>query len=295
MNNNELYASADFPDAELNRPLDYSMGEGVSYSLALTNAVSKHYSEISEKNYESVELIWKKKLREFLITKNDKLLEFLTVKIKSHPVLGKAETFFQLFGKRSVNFNQNTIHEIAFDLSGSMSCKENINALCLSEGFEDIDIYIKQTQYLLDLYKDVADSILKKEFDLTIKLEHFDSIQGSLKGLTQLKSNESYEVMMQGIKSYLDKVFEDNSFESDYNQIIELYRKFISLRDVLQVVRKRESVENEPLCSICFNDKISYAFVPCGHTFCIGCVKKQSVICSICRGSVRERLKIYFN
>ena len=47
---NETYASADFPDAELARPLDFTYGEGVSYSLALTNAVSKHISEMKEKN-----------------------------------------------------------------------------------------------------------------------------------------------------------------------------------------------------------------------------------------------------
>lgn len=299
MNGNELnnsYASADFPDAELNRPLDFSMGEGVSYSLALTNAVSKHYSELRENRVdEPLEIVWKKKFREFLITKNEKLLEFLTVKIKNHPVLGKLEHFFQLFGCRLINFNQNSIHEIVFDISGTNSGKDLINNLSISNGFQDIDTYIKQTQVLFDLYKDTGEKILNKELELTCKLENFDSIHSNLKGLSNLKTNKSYNTMMEGVQTYLEKVFEENNFEENYKDIIDLYRKFISLRDILQVVRKRESVESEPLCTICFNEKISYAFSPCGHTFCTSCVKKQLYACSICRGSIRERVKIYFS
>lgn len=296
MNNTDgLYADADFPDAELDRPLDFSMGEGVSYSLALTNAVTKHYSDMKEHNSkEPSEFVWKKKLHEFVITKNEKLLEFLTTKIKNHPVLGKAENFFQLFGRNNINFNNNTIHEIRFDISGSETSYDTINRLCIDNGFETLDCYIKQTQFLLEQYKEVGESIISKELELSLKLEHFDSIQENLKGLSNLKSNELYESMMESVKAYLEKVFDSNNFEEDYMEIVKLYKKFISLRDILQVVRKRESVESEPLCSICFNDKISYTFVPCGHTFCINCVKKHSLTCSVCRGMIQQRLKIYF-
>ena len=95
------------------------------------------------------------------------------------------------------------------------------------------------------------------------------------------------------VKTFLDrmKIFERET----YNEIMDEYRKFIALREVLQVVRKRELKEVEPLCTICFNDTISYAFVPCGHTFCQTCVKKQSLSCSICRSSVRERLKLFLS
>jgi len=36
------------------------------------------------------------------------------------------------------------------------------------------------------------------------------------------------------------------------------------------------------------------AIVPCGHTFCGGCAKKQNTNCYICRGQIRERIKLYF-
>lgn len=290
-----MYASADFPDAELERELDFSYGEGVSYSLALTNAVTKHISELREKSADSIDTMWKKRLREFLVSKNEKLLEFLTSKIKNHPVLGKAENFFQLFGKNQISCMDNSIHEIAFDLSGTESNKDIINALCLSNEFQDVDEYVEQTQYLLNLYKEVVDKIVCKELELSIKLEQFDSIHTNLKGLSKLSVNDSYNAMMEGVQNYLEKLFEENKFEETYNEIIDSYRKFLVLRDLLQVIRKRESIESEPLCTICFTDKVSYAFAPCGHTFCVGCVKKQSHSCSICRSSIRERVKIYFS
>ena len=295
MNSNEMYASADFPDAELGRPLDFSFGEGISYSLALTNAVSKHISEVRDKTSDSVDIIWKKRFREFLVSKNEKLLEFLTVKLKNHPVLGKTEQFFQLFGANHRYFNSNTIQEIAFDLSGTESNKDIVNALCLSSEFQTINKYVEQTQYLLNLYKESVDKILKKELELSIKLEQFDSVYTNLKGLSKLTVNDSYTPMMEGVQNYLEKLFEENQFEEIYNDIIESYRRFIVLRDVIQVIRKRESVESEPLCTICFTDKVSYTFSPCGHTFCIGCVKKQLHSCSICRSSIKERVKIYFS
>lgn len=290
------YSAADFPDAESERPCDI-LGENISYTTALNNAVTKHYFELKEKNGEivSLELIWKKRFRDFLNTKNNRILEFLTSKMKAHPVLGKSEQFFQIFGKKNVEFYKNSIQEIAFDLSGSVKGKEEIDALLLSKDLPSIDKYIQQTQMLLDEYKDVTDIILKKELEFNLKLEVLESVNSSIKGLTKLKENESYNTMMEGIQSYMETIFEENHLEENYNEIMDAYRKFIALREVLQVVRKRELKEVEPLCTICFNDTISYAFVPCGHTFCQTCVKKQSLSCSICRSSIRERLKLFLS
>ena len=288
------YSAADFPDAENERPYDI---DNTSYTNAVTNAVTKHFLELKEKNGEviSLELIWKKRFRDFLNSKNSKILEFLTSKMKLHPVLGKSEYFFQVFGKKNVDHYHKSISEIAFDLSGSATGKEEINALCLSKELPSIDKYIEQTQMLLDEYKIVSDLILKKELELNLKLEMLETVNTSVRGLTKLKNNESYKSMMSGIETYMETVFNDCSIEENYNDLIDAYRKFIILREVLQVVRKREQKEGEPLCTICFNDSISYAFVPCGHTFCQACVKKQSLACSICRSSIKERLKLYLS
>ena len=55
-----------------------------------------------------------------------------------------------------------------------------------------------------------------------------------------------------------------------------------------------ELTEKEPLCSICFNEQIQYAIIPCGHTFCTTCIKRHVVNCSVCRGQIRDRVRVYF-
>ena len=50
----------------------------------------------------------------------------------------------------------------------------------------------------------------------------------------------------------------------------------------------------EPLCPICISDSITTAISPCGHTFCSGCAKRMVNECGVCRGRIRDRLKLYF-
>ena len=112
--------------------------------------------------------------------------------------------------------------------------------------------------------------------------------------LTNLSRNEHYDSLMQSMEKYIETTFNENNIEEDYNAVIEEYRKFIELRDVIKTIRTVDVSEKEPLCSICFDDTIQFAFVPCGHTFCNNCTKKQVLSCSICRGMVREIVKLYF-
>jgi len=72
------------------------------------------------------------------------------------------------------------------------------------------------------------------------------------------------------------------------------YSKFIYLKDILKTIRTIDLAEKEPLCSVCLCESVGYAFVPCGHTFCMTCIKRQSISCGICRTNIRDRVKLYF-
>lgn len=47
-------------------------------------------------------------------------------------------------------------------------------------------------------------------------------------------------------------------------------------------------------CSICTDKNISIALIPCGHTYCVDCIR-NSPTCFICRKQIYSFLKIYFN
>jgi hypothetical protein len=281
------FASADFPDATETSLADYPID---SYSTTLNNCVIQHLTEIKEKIPVTQNTNWKKRMREFILTKNNKLLEFLTTRLEKHPVLGPVEVFFSKFSKPT-HFNR-TIKEVSLDISANVL--ETIDNSCVENGYLPLNKYEEQTIFLMDQYKTITEKILDKEKLLKIKLLNLDSIQTKVNSLITLKRNEHYDALMENMEKYMELTFNDNSIEEDYNSIIEEYRKFLSLRNIIKTIRTIESTEKEPLCSICFDDTIQYAFSPCGHTYCSTCTKKQSLNCSICRGQIREIVKLYF-
>lgn len=291
------FASVDFPDASEESMLGYSLEN--NYSIAINNALLKHVNEIKDKHQDitmSLEVIWKKRFREFLKVKNAKLIEFLSCKLKTHPLLNHSENFFQKFGQLNVNFNQQSMRDIVLDTIDASDISDNydLNAVSMSYGYNSIPKYIEQTKFLMDRYKLVGEKILDKQSLLKVKLDSLDSIHKRLLGILGLTTNEHSNALMENIEKYVGKAYEDNTIDNDYNDIIECYREFMYLRDILRVIRPIDIIEKEPLCSICFEETITTAFVPCGHTFCGTCIKKQTLNCSICRGQIRDRVKLFF-
>ncbi|ESO92129.1 hypothetical protein LOTGIDRAFT_121359, partial [Lottia gigantea] len=53
------------------------------------------------------------------------------------------------------------------------------------------------------------------------------------------------------------------------------------------------SINNALECSICFDSVKSPKILPCGHTFCLGCIeryignKTETVTCPICKQDVK--------
>ena len=293
LTNSASFASADFPDANETSLYDHSMLFETNYSTAVNNAVFKQFSEIKEKQTESLTAQWKKKFKEFLMVKNKKLLEFLSVKLKSHPVLGPTENFIQTFGKKNLNINQQSIRDILFDVSCN-NIVEEYDGICISKELLPIDKYMEQTKYFMEEYKLSGEKILDKEDLIKRKLDTIQLIQTKLNGLLVASENEHYNELMEVSQKYLTKIYDENLIETDYNEIMEEYKKFLYLRNIIKTIRVTEISEKEPLCSICFNDSVHHAFVPCGHTFCNTCVKRQTSMCAICRANIRDRVKLYF-
>ena len=282
------YSSADFLDSNEPSPFNISLLNDISYSSAINNAMNKQLGEIREKN--TLNVHWNKKFREMLVAKNNKLLEFLSCKLKKHPVLSSVEHFFQFFGA-PLHFHK-SIKEIILDISGNSL--DILNEKMSEKGFESIEKFIEQTNYILDEYKLTIDKILDKEKLLKMKLDNLDSVNLRLKGLSFIRENEHYEELMSVTEKYMAKIFDENLIEDEYNDIIALYKKYVYIRDVLRVIRRVDTVEKEPLCSICFENSVNHVFIPCGHTFCMVCSKRQSLNCSVCRTGVRDVVKIYF-
>lgn len=84
------------------------------------------------------------------------------------------------------------------------------------------------------------------------------------------------------------------------NRMIEnLNHKCIILENQIAVLDNRyiNKKEGNMQCSICMENQINTAFIPCGHTFCDRCItnniRMRGNSCFVCRRKVVNSLKIY--
>lgn len=292
------YASADFTDAETHDSsmfLDERVHHQVeiNYSTLLNNTLERHTFEIREKIQTSpmTSNQWRRRFREFLSVRVKDLLDFAGKPLAKHPTLGPIDILLRKFGKPNFVVNNHTLREVALDASG-------INIVSLvEEGLKQFSHTLKgfqeQTRYLFDMYRESADEIVRQDTILQSRLVMFDKIQSRIMALSELQVNEQYEPMAVAAEAYLKRIFDENNLEPAYKALIEAYRKFFVLRDIVHMRRLPDAIESQPLCNICFEESIQYVVTPCGHTYCGTCVRKQFTTCYVCRGPVKDRVRLF--
>ena len=297
-----LYSPADFQDAEDIRPLAAvfdigSNGSSTPYTTATNGLIMKHVDEIKQKVTNSLALpsTWKKRLRDFLSKKNTELLDYLKLSIKSHPTLGRGEAILQKFGNVNIHANHPSIRDLVLDLSGVDRVAQIETILVSMKSDNGTKNFTECVQFIYDEYRKSGDEALKQESLLKKKLETLDRIQGKVCSLLEIDSRPSYQPLMEASEAYLKNVFDDNQIAETYQALIEGYRRFITMRDIVLMMRAVESNENEPLCTICLDEIVSSCFSPCGHTFCTNCIRKQSGTCFICRTPIKEKIRLFFS
>jgi hypothetical protein len=295
---NALFSPADFGDADDSRPTAAIFdiagnGSSTPYTNGISGLLLKHIQEMKEKTITTIPGSWKKRIRDFLAEKNTQLLDFLNLSISSHPSLSKGDYVLRKFGSLTMSASS-SVKDLVLDASGVDVVSEiDARLLSIREG-KGIPDYIAATKLIFDEYTKAGNAALKASDSLRLKLEGLDKIQGKLAGIIDLDTTSSYEPLLQATEAYLGSVYEKNMIEADYKEFIEAYRRFVSLREIVLMMRTHTSTESEPLCMICLNESVSYAFSPCGHTYCNTCVRKQVSNCFLCRGVVRDRVKLFF-
>lgn len=301
---NMAFANADFGDLQDVQPSDalFDLG-GVSHAApfqtTVSNILTRHTFEMRDSTQPRVlsmldtSKLWKRRLRDFILTKADKLLENLAKPLSSNGTLNRAEYLIRRFGRKPFDPNHISFREIVLDTSG-VNMIEQINKGLDSIQTPGIRGYSEQTQYLFDMYRSSGEDILRLEDVLQVRLAIFDKVQERISGIADLQANECFHPLAEAMEKYLEKIFDDNSIDTCYADIIEAYRKFLTVREII-VMRKSPLVtENQPECTICCEQPVMFALVPCGHCFCQTCLQRQIGTCYLCRSQVKDRLRIYF-
>lgn len=304
LNGGGAYAVADFLDAEDSRPTAAHMealgGNQDAIQGIVNQAISRSITEgipiqtspqlasLSSNN-------WRKRLREMLIRQNETVLQFLFKPAAEQSVIGPVEQALRRYAiRQDVDPNAlKTFKQVLHDISGSQVQTE-IEECLEKKGPSNLANLRAQVNALIELYKETGEKLLECENQLKMRLEKMDKIQRRVSTVIELQTNEATPQLVESLENYLKISFRDMTVEQNYKTLLYLYQKHIALREAIQVFKTGNHVNSEPMCPICLGDSVSMAIVPCGHTFCITCARRMVHECGVCRGKIRDRMKLFF-
>jgi len=267
------------------------------FKTTVTNIISKQCCEIKTISDDIIQPIniSKKKLKDLITKHNNEIFSFMTLPDKTPHILGIAETIFRRFGQNvpSIHNTQNLLRDLNLNSSMDKTVSEFDDNLKKIKGENGIEDYVKQTRWIFNQYKNIGEEIVRQETVLYQKLDILDKLNNRMPLISSLTNNEVLPELIDVFTKYVDSIYKPCKIEDNYLDLVELYKKWNICRQIVSLQYNIKNT-NDPQCSICLTEPVSYTIVPCGHTFCSNCSKKQNTNCYICRGNIRERVKLYF-
>jgi hypothetical protein len=267
----------------------------------VSNILSKHCAEVKGTSDEIIQplSVSKKKLKELISKHNNEIFRFMAKPDKTPQIIGIAETIFRRYGHEIPTMKGHTTGSILRDLNLDVSLDETV--AIFDEGLKKnrtvgggLDEFMKQTRWIFNQYKNIGEEILRLETNLYQKIDILDKLNSRTPMITSLSNNDMLPELIDTFTKYADTVYKSTNIEENYKELVEEYKKWNICRQIISFNSNFRNETNDPQCAICLTDPITTAIVPCGHTFCGNCVKKQNTTCYICRGTIRERLKLFF-
>jgi hypothetical protein len=287
---------------ELNSPIsDISINNSNKCNATITNILSKHCNEIKNASDDIVQPVInmsKKKLKELIKKHNNEVFSFLAKSDKVPQMIGLADTIIKKYGQDIPTINAENASSILRNLSLDISLcdvtKSFNENLKKSIGEGGLEGYLQQTRWLFNQYKILGEEVLRLETILFQKIDLLDKLNSKVSLISTLEENEVLPDLMNMFHKYIESSFKSTNIEDTYRDLIEAYKKWNICRQIICLHNNFKDKTNDPQCSICITEPVSNTIVPCGHTFCSNCIKKQNTTCYICRGTIRERVKLYF-
>lgn len=298
------YAPADFQDSETTRPPESYLDSGSQspatiYSSTISNTLQRQVRELRDRVATPAQLSnsWKKKVRDMFLRGNETVLKFLTKPVASNPLYNQIEQLIRRYSRADApngSTNQLLVDYVS-DLSGVDL--EFLNARLGAKVKPTASItsnFAEQVRELYEVYRELMDQIAEKDTILKTKVYALDKIQPRLVMLLDLGVSEETAELQRQIELYLESVYKENNPEQEYRELLALYKKFLLVRDLVNLLRLSASPDKEPICGICLSETVQYVLVPCGHTYCESCSRRQSMQCFMCRQGTHSKIKIFF-
>lgn len=301
------HGPADFGDAEDNNPsgsyIEAFGGNQDAIQGIVQQTLSRHLSESlpqqSSPQFGSSTHTnnWRKRLREMMIRQNETVLGFLSRPVTEHGTIGPVENILRRYSfRQDIDTNSVKTFKQLIDLSGSplTIIQDEIEACILSKGSSGLTDIKYQFNALIELYKETGEKLMDAENQLKMRIDKMDKVQRRVAIVIELQTNDAMPELTTALENYLTVSFRDMGIENQYKTVVTLYQKHMYLREAMNIFKIGNTTMSEPMCAICISDSVNTAISPCGHTFCGTCAKRMINECGICRGRIRDRLKLYF-
>ena len=290
MSNTYASVTNDVEDQSLDYGFPSSVQMATPYTSSLQTIFSRHVSEVNSAN--PLHQISKRSIRDMIVRQNNELFEFMQHPDRSPSSLGIAEAIFRKY-THELPANSR-FHAISRELNLDVSMNPAIQAIETSIQVS-LPTLSQQLKQVFTLYKQAGEEVMRLEAQLAQKADMLDKLQQRIPLLTTLTNNDALPPLLEAFQAYMKEVFVSAKFEETYKELVESYKKWYLLREVVASQQAASSTALSPLCTVCITEPISHAVGPCGHTFCTGCVRRMSMSCFLCRGPVRDRIKLFLS
>jgi hypothetical protein len=272
-----------------------------SYTTTVQNILNRHNAEIKTNTdpiIQPLHQVSRKRLRELVQRHNNELFKFLEHPDRTPNSLGIAETLFRKFGQEPPTVTRTVppiSRELMLDTSMNVVVTELDTVMAKDTNVPGtLQTLTTHMKWAFNQYKMAGEEVMRLEALLNQKTEILDKHHSRLNVMMTLKNNEALPALLDAFHGYSTEIFKEANFETTYKELAEAYKKWNVLRELITFQNITSPDTKEPLCAICLADPITHTVVPCGHTFCTSCVRRIKVSCYLCRGPVRERVKLFF-
>jgi hypothetical protein len=267
---------------------------------AVRNLIITHMNDTMESipdERNSIRTI-RKKIRETVNKHSEELLSFMVKPVDEIPIVSKLKRVSNRLC--SPNFNPS-----ASWISNELNSFVDDDRICETIEHDVGTSFTNLTNHIKNLhisYQSTVQNMLQLSEVIDKKLDMIEIILSSLKTLPNIsETNPASVALYTSIYDYVKHEMESCNIEKDYKEFIHSYGLFQKYRHLLQLAQSSYvgvSESQKPpgaSCNICMTDNISFAMIPCGHTFCTNCTNRTRNICFICRASVHQKMKIYIH
>lgn len=263
----------------------------------ISQSLSHHIQQNCPPRSSGHATIWRKRLKEIMMVQTESILDFLVRPATEQVLIGPIESLLSKYSLRKEHdpSAMKSLQDILGNDPPGFAIGEEIAECLAKHGPSSMNELRAQVSALIDLYKETGEKIFEAENQIKLRIEKLVKIHKQVSTILDLQVNSATEDLVAGMEKYLQTAGNDLGIEELYKEVIILYNKHILLREAIQVFKTGSCLPSEPLCAICLTDTVSYAIVSCGHTFCTACSRKMVYECGICRGKIRERMRIYLS